>query len=100
MPEGDPPRSRRLRLVAVPNPSAGSVQIWLDLVGPTSVRAVVVDAEGRMVRRLEDVDVPAGRVAILWDGRDDRGHAMPCGSYWVRVRTEEGERALRLTLIR
>jgi flagellar basal-body rod modification protein FlgD len=52
---------------------------------------VIADAAGRAVRRLETAHLPAGSHALAWDGRDDRGRALPAGSYYVRVRGETGE---------
>jgi len=63
----------------------------------------VFDIAGRRVRDLwED---PSGNVRpasgeVAWDGRDDRGHPLPGGVYWVRMRTEDGARSTRLVIVR
>ena len=56
---------------------------------------------GRAVRTLvRDVIVPAGRHAVVWDGRADDGRELPSGVYFSRL--EAGEHAAhgRMTLLR
>jgi hypothetical protein len=100
VPEANLPHFGWANLEALPNPSAGPVRILLNLAEPSSVHAVIMDVAGRVVRRLEVAETPAGRVALLWDGRDDRGRALPGGSYWARVQSNQGVSGLRLILVR
>jgi hypothetical protein len=58
-----------------PSPFAAS----LDMFAPGAGTLRVLDASGRVVRRL---DTHGG--AVRWDGRDDRGSATAAGVYWVR----------------
>ena len=62
-----------------PNPSSGSVS--LEIQG-TILSAMVFDAQGRLVRRLN----PALHESIRWDGRTDQGRRAPNGLYFLRVR--------------
>ncbi len=64
------------RVAAAPNPAAGHVMLSLPASpgGPVEV----VDAAGRVVRRLE----ASGSVA--WDCRDDDGTPVPAGNYLYR----------------
>ncbi len=49
--------------------------------------AQVLDAEGRLVRELATgLEVKAERVALVWDGRDDKGEVARDGAYTVVVR--------------
>ncbi len=43
----------------------------------------VLDAEGRVVRRLLSRDLPDGPHQIIWDACDDQGHHVAPGSYTV-----------------
>lgn len=52
---------------------------------PAAVTAQVVDGSGRAVRTLVLGVRPAGSFDLGWDGRDDRGQALPAGHYTVRV---------------
>ena len=51
------------------------------------VRVLVHDLLGRVRRRLLDGQRILGDAALVWDGRDDRGEALPAGIYVVRGET-------------
>jgi len=59
----------------------------------------VVDAQGRLLRRLNDGIADAGWLTVSWDARDGQGRQAPAGIYFVRVRTPAGERIRRLALL-
>lgn len=69
--------------------AGGGSAVWLD----------VTDARGRVVRRLSVPLDAGGRGVGMWDGRDDRGEALPRGVYLYRL---SGARAPagRLLLLR
>jgi hypothetical protein len=68
-----------------PNPFNPSTKVRFDLPANGSVRLSVIDLQGREVRVLASGSLVAGRHAYTWDGRDDAGHAMPSGLYFVRL---------------
>lgn len=72
--------------------------------GATDLRSLeVIDLAGRRVRNLYRDASGAARPAsgeVVWDGRDDAGHPLPGGVYWVRLRTQEDMRSLRLVIVR
>ncbi len=43
------------------------------------------DGAGKHVRRLHDAQLPAGCVAIRWDGRNSVSLPLPSGRYQVRL---------------
>jgi Lamin Tail Domain/FlgD Ig-like domain len=47
--------------------------------------AVAYDRHGRPVRRLASNELAAAAGELIWDGRDDDGHALEPGIYLVRV---------------
>ena len=56
----------------------------------------IVDGE-RVVRTLETGrSYPKGRVAILWDGRDDAGRVLPEGDYQPRIRVRARHQTITL----
>ncbi|MBS1868696.1 MAG: hypothetical protein JSS99_03445 [Actinobacteria bacterium] len=61
------------------------ISFWI--VHGDDVSVSIVDAEGRIVRRLADGrHVPARRRIVLWwNGRDESGAVVPDGSYRARV---------------
>lgn len=71
-----------------PNPFSASTTISFTITPsqsyqPTSL--VVYDAAGRAVRSLLAQQLPAGSYAIRWNGTDDRGAALPAGTYHYRL---------------
>lgn len=65
-----------------PNPCNPMVSFRFELRAAAPVRLVVVDARGRLVRRLLDGGHhPAGPTDLVWDGRDDTGRPAPSGVY-------------------
>lgn len=76
---------------AYPNPSRVSdpdpVSIPVELVDAATARVDIVDAAGRLVRRLDDelqgLDVGdvSGHTEVEWDGKNDAGRAVAPGPY-------------------
>lgn len=85
---------------AQPNPFNPLTTILCDI--PQGGRAVleVFDARGRLVRRLLDGTVAAGRLPVTWDGRDDQGRDAAAGIYVARLRSGGESAALKLVLVR
>jgi len=82
----DPPAliPARAALTASPNPARGAV--WFSLPAATGGVVEVVGVDGRRIAR---VALPAGAPA-RWDGRDERGRAVPGGLYLARVEGRDG----------
>ncbi|MFN8546955.1 MAG: FlgD immunoglobulin-like domain containing protein [Candidatus Eisenbacteria bacterium] len=72
-------------LAPAPNPFRDRTRIGLELPAASAVRVEVTDVAGRLVRVLVDASLPAGRHSVAWDGRDDGGHSIGSGVYFVRV---------------
>jgi hypothetical protein len=68
-----------------PNPSRGRVVLSLETFEGGPVHLQIVDAGGRLLRRAELADGPAGGRSWTWDGTDDRGRALAPGVYRVRA---------------
>jgi flagellar basal-body rod modification protein FlgD len=67
-------------------PAAGQpVQVAATSSAAAAVVAVVQDASGKTVRTLALGSQPAGPFTFSWDGRDDRGNALPAGAYGVKL---------------
>lgn len=79
-------------------PTANGAIIQVALSQRASVRAVVRNIAGRMVRELT-ARTDERTVLIPWDGRDLRGSIVPSGRYLVEVEAlaEDGSRAHAVT---
>jgi hypothetical protein len=49
------------------------------------VTATIYDVLGRRVRQLRQQNEEAGEHALIWEGRDDEGVALPSGIYFLSV---------------
>lgn len=82
-----------------PNPFNPRTVITFTLTRPQTVALTVQDLAGRSVRTLLRGARDAGRHAVAWDGRDDRGRQAPSGVYLVRLVPNDGEqRTLKVML--
>lgn len=85
-------------LSSSPNPFNPRTTLRFELAEQGIVELDVYDAGGRRVRRLLDgVPLQSGPHAIVWNGSDDVGRALPSGAYLVRL---GGGAPLRVTLLR
>jgi subtilisin family serine protease len=83
---GDTVPSATLLLAPAPNPARGPTQVRFQLRASASVELAVFDLLGRRVRVITETDYPAGTYALVWDGRDERGHRVASGLYYLRLR--------------
>jgi hypothetical protein len=88
------------RLVLSPNPTFGVVSIDLGAQPTSSCFLEILDASGRLIRRIDGLSSGAGARRLSWDGRDGRGREAPSGVYIVRATTSEGVRAKTLVRAR
>jgi hypothetical protein len=63
-------------------------------------RLGVFDIGGRRVAGLVDADFPGGARSARWTGTDARGRHVTAVLYWVRPRTAEETRSLKLMVLR
>ena len=68
--------------------------------GPEPVEVSVFDAAGRLVRTLEPTLLPPGVTEIVWDGRDEGGHSVSAGVYFLRWRNDDGAGARPIVVVK
>jgi hypothetical protein len=85
---------------AAPNPFASGTRIGATFTAAGPIEVVVLDAGGRLVRRLAAGTITPGSHEWTWDGRDEAGREQPSGAYFVRVRTSEGTRTSMVNRVR
>jgi Ca-activated chloride channel homolog len=87
-----------------PNPfhaaSGGALSVPVEVSGAQSLRVVITDALGRVVKTLEVTRTDAGRFIISWDGRNEAGHVAAAGTYFIRFHAGVRVVALRMVAIR
>ncbi|NKB69799.1 MAG: T9SS type A sorting domain-containing protein [Candidatus Latescibacteria bacterium] len=83
-----------------PNPFNASTLIPFGIEHPGPVRLALYNALGQQIRRLIHGPRPAGPQHIIWDGRNDQGHAVASGLYFYRLTTAAQVQVKSLALIR
>jgi len=101
-PVSDPPYATPAAHLAPaqPNPFNPQTTLRYALAEPGRVELAIWDLAGRRVRTLVAGDRPAGEHAVVWNGRDDAGQALPSGVYLCQLRAGSTVEARRLTLVR
>ncbi len=85
----------------VPNPFNPNTMIHFGLASDGPVSLVIYELSGRRVARLLDREpMVAGAHHIRWSGRDDSGRRLSSGIYLYKLRTEGGDYARKMTLIK
>jgi len=107
-PEGPDKRHRDFAslnsILARPNPSKGA--IWLRIRVPeaslknTESRLRIYDMSGRLVRDLTQVLRQGHQEEVLWDGRDEKGKAVPSGTYLVKLKAGDKEQERKVVVVR
>jgi choice-of-anchor B domain-containing protein len=91
----------RSRFEAIwPNPARAEIRFVLAWSKPEAVEVDVIDVSGRRVRSLHRSPAAVGRLALRWDGLDERGRPAPAGLFYVRARGESGVTASRFVRVR
>jgi len=87
-------------LATYPNPFNPATTIRFALPEPSSVRLIVFDLNGRVVRTLVDQPMQAGMHSVVWDGQDALGRDAASGVYLYTVTTSRGASTKRMVLVR
>jgi len=96
---GDVPAVTHL-VGAYPNPFNPRTKVAFELAAAEHVRVEIFDLRGRLVRRLVDERLPAGRYERTWDGADTHGGKVSSGSYLLRMITSGAAQTARVTLLK
>lgn len=93
-----PPAHAQLR--NAPNPFNPMTEVSFDLPRAGRARLSIFALDGRRVTVLHDGHLAAGGHAFPWRGVDDRGRAVPSGTYLLRLEHAAGSATRRAVLLR
>ena len=85
---------------AAPNPARGASSLSFHLPRRQEIALRVFDASGRTARSLASGVMEAGVHRAEWDGRDDLGHRVASGTYWIELAAGGARTSQRLVLLR
>jgi hypothetical protein len=77
----------------VRTPARDAVRFEIVAARASELSLTIVDAAGRMIRRLAAPRVPAGTQFMTWDGRASHGGPAPAGVYFVRLTADDETKA-------
>ena len=84
-----------------PNPFNPATTISFSLPKSCHVSLRIYDVSGRLVRDLIAGQVmEAGHHAQIWNGRDQRGKAVPAGVYFFKLKAGDFQKVKRMTLVK
>ena len=84
----------------VPNPFHELTEIRYSLPTAGHVNISIYDAGGALVRNLLHQTQSAGAHSVIWNGRDDSGHAAASGNYFYRLEAGDRKAGGRMVLLR
>ena len=87
-------------LTAYPNPFNPKTRVRFVQPADGPARVTVHGVDGRLLRTLFDATLPAGEHHAEWDGRDDAGHAMSSGVYFLRFEGAGASAGAKLVMLR
>jgi hypothetical protein len=72
-----------------PNPFNRRTTIEYDIPEPGFVRIAIYNVRGRLVKKVVDAEIPAGRYKAVWNGDNSRGQPVASGLYFCRMNADE-----------
>ncbi|WP_456441092.1 sialate O-acetylesterase [Caldithrix abyssi] len=83
-----------------PNPANAGVRIEFELVKSTPLTIAIFDVNGRKVATLASRHFPAGKHHLLWNASAENDQILSSGTYWIRFKTNDFEKARKIVLIK
>jgi hypothetical protein len=97
----EPELAGALAIVAIrPNPSFGAVHLDCAIPVDGQVSVAIYDLAGRLVSRLVDGHMPAGRHRVTWSGDPGLGNRSSSGIYFALLKSGGHSAVRRLIVVR
>jgi len=71
--------------VVVRKKQGGKLMIGFSLTRPARISATITSRTGQLLRVVRNANAPAGKVAVVWDGRYPNGKPVFAGTYVAKV---------------
>ena len=96
--ERDQLKNQHIDFQVFPNLFTENTDILFSITEPTSVKLVVYNTSGQIVRTLVDEVKPAGEHHVEFDRIDNQGMALPAGIYFCSLETTEFAKVKKIIL--
>jgi len=93
-------KSGAVTAMAYPNPLNPETNLEFRTSQDGPVKVQVFDIAGRLVRTLQDGNLPAGYNSVRWNGTTSTGNKVSSGVYYFKVSAVGGETVVRVTVLK
>jgi flagellar hook assembly protein FlgD len=83
-----------------PNPLNPTGVLTFRTTTPGLVSVRIFDLQGRLVRTLAQLPLPAGAHELPIDGKDAQGHRLASGVYFYRIQSAGGSELGRIAILK
>ena len=87
-------------LPAYPNPFNGAVTIPLELATPINASIIIYNLLGERITDIPINHLRPGHHTLVWQGRNQLGHSVGTGIYFVRLQTENTRSVQKLIYLK
>jgi hypothetical protein len=84
-----------------PNPFNDRTRIIIGLSNPQTVNLAVFNIRGQLIKELiADENLSADFHHVIWDATDSSGKKVSTGNYFVRLKSDSGERMMKILYVK
>lgn len=83
-----------------PNPFNLSTTIPIQVLKSAKTEIGIYDLRGKLVKKLHTGSVSAGRLELIWDGKNQQGDIVGSGLYFVRLHTDSERISRKMILLK
>lgn len=88
----------KLNLLAYPNPFNPTTTLEFDNPNHKKAQVSLYDIRGRLIRKLENVEVAGEKSRVTWDGKDKNNKKVSSGIYFCKVKVGSLSNTQKLVL--
>ncbi|MCP4293732.1 MAG: T9SS type A sorting domain-containing protein [bacterium] len=94
--------TRAPQLISIsPNPFNPMTEIRFQITVQGSLNVQIFNLRGKLVKSFKnESSYSVGQHSVTWNGRDNSGHALASGTYFLRISNNDGVAAAKLLLIK
>ena len=83
-----------------PNPFNATTKFLFTLPAASRVNLSVFNILGQKVIELSNVEYPAGRHELIWNGEDQSGHSISSGIYFAKITVGDKSASKRIVIVK